>query len=80
VSQLLLQVIIVVAFLLDALNGPGVVDPPQSLSRIGMGHLGRHEADQESCRASGSGDLVAFLNFATVSGHHVSEFWSFYQF
>ena len=26
---------------------------------------------------SGSGDLVAFLNFATVSGHHVSEFWSF---
>jgi hypothetical protein len=27
--------------------------------------------------ASGSGDLVAFLNFATVSGHHVSKFWSF---
>jgi hypothetical protein len=25
----------------------------------------------------GSGDLVAFLNFATVSGHHVSKFWSF---
>jgi len=23
------------------------------------------------------GDLFAFLNFAMVSGHHASEFWSF---
>jgi hypothetical protein len=43
----------------------------QSLLRIGMGHLGRHEADQVSCRASGSGDLemqaiVAYIKFLST--------------